>query len=110
MSEYELRDYVNDYMPSIDQFFQDLNIPIFERYMRAAITFVDVDIIDSSFDSKDELLESQAFYEGIIPLVNDWYWEQYGELAKNPKVKLLSGIVTPYGQPVLIKIPSTTTR
>lgn len=43
-------------------------------------------------------------------MVNDWYWEKYGELAKNPKTKVYSGIINPYGQPVLVKIPSTTSE
>lgn len=110
MSEYGLKEAIDEHMPFIDELLQQSNIPIFDRFMRAATVFVDVAIIDSSFESKEELLKSKAFFEGIIPLVNDWYWDRYGELAKNPIEKSYSGIITPYGQPVLVKIPATTSR
>jgi hypothetical protein len=110
MSEYELKDVIDEHMPFIDELLQESNVPIFDRFMRAASTFVEVAITDSSYESKEELLKSKAFFEGIIPLVNDWYWERYGELSKNPRDKVFSGIINPYGQAVLVKIPSTTSR
>lgn len=110
MSKYGLKDAVDEYMPHIDEILSEARIPIFDRYMRAGLIFVDIAISGSSFDTKDELVKSEAFYKGIVPLVNDWYFAKYGELARNPKDKVYSGIVSPYGQPVLIKIPSTTSR
>ena len=94
----------------IDEHLQKLNVPIFDRLMRAAHLFVDLAITDSSYESKEELLKSTAFIEGIIPLFNDWYWGKYGELAKNPTNRIYLGIITPYGHPVLVKIPATTSR
>jgi hypothetical protein len=110
MSEYDLKDAIDKHMPFIDELLQESKIPIFHRFMRAASIFVDVATTDPSYGSKEELLKSEAFFEGIIPLINDWYWEKYGELAKYPNDKVFSGIISPYGQPVLIKIPSTTSR
>ena len=110
MGEYNLKDAVDEHMPFIDSLIQESNIPIFDRFMRAAILFVDVAINDSSYRSKEELLESKFFSEGIIPLVNDWYLGKYGGLAINSRNKALSGIINPFSQPVLIKIPSTTSR
>lgn len=55
-------------------------------------------------------MKSKAFFEGLIPLVNDWYWDKYGELAKGPTDKNYSGIITPYGHPVLVRIPATTSK
>lgn len=110
MSKYELKDAIDEHMSFIDEILQESKVPIFDRFIRAASIFVDVAITDSSFGSKEELLKSKAFFEGIIPLVNDWYWEKYGELSKKPKDKVYSAIISPYGQPVLVKIPSTTSR
>jgi len=110
MNEYGLKEAIDEHMPSIDEHLQELNVPIFDRFMRAAYLFVDVAIVDSSFESKKDLLKSKAFIEGLIPLVNDWYWDKYGELAENPNNKVYSGIITPYGHPVAVKIPATTSR
>lgn len=110
MSKYELKDAIDEHMPFIDEILQESKVAIFDRFMHAASIFVDVAITDSSFGSKEELLKSEAFFKGIIPLVSDWYWEKYGELARSPKNKIYSGIINPYGQPVLLKIPSTTSR
>ena len=110
MSKYGLKEAIDEHMPFIDEHLQKLNVPIFDRFMRAAYLFVDVAIIDSSYESKEELLKSTAFIEGLIPLVNDWYWDRYGELAKNPTNRIYSGLITPYGHPVLVKIPATTSR
>lgn len=73
MSKYELKDAIDEHMSFIDEILQESKVPIFDRFMRAASIFVDVAITDSSFGSKEELLKSKAFFEGIIPLVNDWY-------------------------------------
>lgn len=110
MSKYELKDAIDEHMPFIDEILQESKIAIFERFIRAASIFVDVAITDSSFGSKEELLKSEAFFQGIIPLVRDWYWEKYGELSKSPKDKFYSAIINPYGQPVLVKIPSAISR
>lgn len=110
MSEYSLKDAIDEHLPSIDEMFQEAKIPIFQRFMRAAIAFVRIAIIESSVGTEEELLRSKAFYEVIVPLVNDWYWEKYGDLAKDPTNKILAGIITPYGQPLLIKIPCTTKK
>jgi hypothetical protein len=110
MSEYGLKEAIDEHMPFIDEHLQKLNVPIFDRFMRAAYFFVDFAIIDSNYESKEELLKSAAFIEGIIPLVNDWYWDKFGELAKSPVNRTYSGIITPYGHPVLVKIPATTSR
>lgn len=110
MSKYELKDAIDENMPFIDEMLQESKVAIFDRFMRAALIFVDLAITYSSFGSKEELLKSEVFFKGIIPLVNDWYWEKYGELAKNPMCEVYSGIVNPYGQPVLVKIPSTTSK
>lgn len=110
MNEYGLKEAIDEHMPFIDEHLQKSNIPIFNRFMRAAYLFVDVAIVDSSFESKDDFLKSETFIEGLIPLVNNWYWDKYGKLAKNPTNKVFLGIIAPYGHPVLVKIPSTTNK
>jgi len=110
MREYGLKDAIDEYMPLIDEPLQELKLPIFERFMRAARIFVEMAITESKFSSKEELLKSEVFNEKIVPLVNDWYWAKYGELARKPKNRLFSGIITPYGQPVLISFPSTNSK
>lgn len=106
MSEYGMKEAIDEHMPDIDESLQD--IPIFDRFIRAAYRFVDTAVIDSNYENKEDLLKSKAFREGIIPLVNNWYWDNYGELAKSPNIKTYSGIITPHGHPVLVKIPATT--
>ncbi|MGP9765452.1 hypothetical protein ACT3UM_06955 [Halomonas sp. AOP13-D3-9] len=110
MSDFGLKEAIDEHMPFIDEYLKNLNVPIFDRFMRAAYLFVDIAVIDSTFESKKELLKSKAFFEGLIPLFNDWYHDKYGELAKNPSEKTYSGIIAPYGHPVLIKIPATTSK
>ena len=110
MSMYGIKDALEEWLPSIDKILQESNVPIFKRFMQAAILFVDCAVSDSSFDSKEELFNSQAFNEGIMIHVNDWYLKKYGQLAKNPCNSFYSGIVTIYRQPVLVKIPSTTSK
>lgn len=107
MSEYGMKEAIDEHMPFIDKILRDRNIPIFDRFIRAAYLFFDIAIIDSNYENKKDILRSKAFIEGIIPLVNNWYWNKYGELAKGPNSKIYSGIITPHGHPVLIKIPST---
>jgi hypothetical protein len=68
MSKYELKDAINEHMPFIDEILQESELAIFDRFIRAAFIFVDVAVTDSSFGSKEELLKSKAFFEGIIPL------------------------------------------
>ncbi|MGF1693929.1 hypothetical protein, partial [Photobacterium kagoshimensis] len=60
MSQYDLKDAISEHMPFIDELLQKMNVPIFNRYMRASYIFVDVAVIDSSFETKDELLKSKA--------------------------------------------------
>jgi hypothetical protein len=110
LSKYTLKDAINEHMPFIDELLGESNIPVFKRFIQAASIFVDVAIVDSSFETKEELFKSKAYFEGILPLVNDWYWEKYGQLAKNPKDNVYSGILSSYAQPILIKIPATTSR
>jgi len=110
MSKYELKDAVDEHMPYIDEILNEEKIPIFDRYMKAGLLFVDIAISESSFSSKKDLLKSEVFFKRIVPLVNDWYFSKYGELARNPKNKVYSGIINPYGQPVLVRIPSTTKK
>ena len=101
---------IDEHMPFIDKQLHELQIPIFNRFFQAACIFVEVAIIDSSFDTKGDLLKSDAFIEGIVPSVNDWYFNKYGNLATKPKDNFYSGIINPFGQPTLIKIPSTISK
>ncbi len=110
MSDFGLKEAIDEHMLFIDEHLKKLNVPIFDRFMHAAYLFFDIAIVDSSFENKEELLKSKAFFEGIIPLVNDWYWDRYGELAKDQTDKHYSGIITPYGHPVLVKIPETISK
>lgn len=103
----EIKDYINQHMPYIDEILAEQNIPIHKRFFGAGKLFVDIAIKESSFKSNDELLKSEEYREYILPLFNDWYHEKYGDLAKGLGNDVYSGIVLAYGQPVKLSIPAT---
>ena len=104
----ELKDQINEYMPHIDEILVAQNIPIHKRFFIAGKLFVEIAIQNSSFQSNEELLESEIYRECFLPLFNDWYFEKYGDLAKGLGNNVYSGIALAYGQPVKLNIPATT--
>ncbi|MDY0222693.1 MAG: HEPN domain-containing protein [Desulfobacterium sp.] len=104
----ELKDHINEHMPYIDQILAEQNIPIHKRFFIAGKLFVEAAIVDSSFQSNEELLGSEVYLECMLPLFNDWYHEKYGDLAKGIGKEVYSGIALAYGQPVKLNIPATT--
>lgn len=106
----ELRNCINEYMPYIDKILEKQNIPINKRFYIAGELFVKTAIKESNFQSNNELLNSDKYLECILPLFNDWYYEKYGDLAKNFIDKVYSGIVLAYGQPIKLLIPATTSH
>ncbi len=61
MSKAEFKKVINEHMRYIDELLSAQHIPLFERYIHAALVFVDVAIEDSSFKSKEELTKSDVF-------------------------------------------------
>lgn len=110
MEKYDLVDAINYHMPVIDKLLEEGGVPVFKRVIEASLLFVDLVVIDSSFKSKKELVKSEAFYECIIPPINDWYWGKYGRLMDKPVTTSYSGLVSLYSQPVKITIPSTLSK
>jgi hypothetical protein len=106
----DLRVYINEHMPYIDDFLAEQNVPIPKRFFSAGRLFVYIAVMDSTFGSKKELLESDAYRECVLPLFNDWYFEKYGDLAKGSGKDFYSGIVVVYGKIVEVKIPATTSE
>lgn len=106
----ELKDHIYKHMPYIDEILAEQNIPIDKRFFRAGKLFVETAIKASSFQSNDELLKSEEYRECILPLINDWYHEEYGDLAKGLGSDVYSGIVLAYGQPIQLSIPATTSQ
>lgn len=106
----ELKDHIDEYMPHIDKILAEQNIPIHKRFFIAGKLFVDTAIQKSSFQSNEELLESEVYLECILPLFNDWYFEKYGELAKSLGNDVYSGVVLVSGQPVKLNIPAITSK
>ncbi len=106
----ELKDYINEYMPHIDEVLAKKNIPIHKRFILAGTIFIEKAILNSNFKSNKELLESEIYRECILPLINDWYYEKYGDLAKGNDNIVYTGIVLAYGQPIKLRIPATTTK
>jgi len=104
----ELKDHINEHMPHIDEILAKQNIPIHKRFFIAGKLFVETAIKDSSFQSNDKLLGSEVYWECILPLFNDWYYEKYGDLAKGLGNDVYSGIVLAYRQPVKLNVPATT--
>lgn len=110
MNTHTLKNVIADHLPLIDNLLNDQKIPVFDRFMKAAFIFVEVAIVNSSFETKEELIKSKAFSECILPLINEWYWTKYGLLAKKTTNSIYSGIVSSYAQPLLIRIPSILKR
>lgn len=106
----ELKAYIDEIMPDIDEKFTTLNIPIHDRFMRAAIFFVENYLESHPFESSSELIEHEAFSRDIVPLFMQWFHEKYGELVKPPHKSSATGIVTSYAQPLKIDIPLTTSE
>lgn len=106
----KLKDHINEHMPLIDKMLAEQNIPIDKRFFIAGKLFVQMAVQDSSFQSNEELLESEVYRECILPLFNDWYFEKYGDLAKGLGNDVYSGVVLAYGQPVRLNIPATTSE
>lgn len=106
----ELRESIYDVMPLIDDLLAESGIAIHKRFMRAGELFVHHFVRKSTFDSKEELLNSEAYSVVFLPIFNDWYWDKYGELAKGPERDVYCGLVLAYNTPVKILIPATITR
>lgn len=104
----EFRTMLIEQLPWIDSYLDESDVPVHERNLRAAITFVDVCIIEISNSTKEDFIKSNKFDE-IVNVITDWYYDKYGQLMK-PKKETLSGIARYYNQPVLLKIPTTTTQ
>jgi hypothetical protein len=102
-----IKDYVDQHLPMIDEHLSELGVPIYERCMPAARLFVEYFVVNTSSDSKKEFLASKEFCDHIIPPVKNWYDEFYDSLAKNPKNFMLQGLITIRDQPTLLKFPST---
>jgi len=106
----ELRKHIYEAMPLIDEWLAESEIAIHKRFMLAGRLFVDHFVEKSTFDSKEELLSSEAYRVVFLPIFNDWYWDKYGELAKGPGKDVYCGLVLAYNTPVRILIPATTSR
>ncbi|MDZ7852157.1 MAG: hypothetical protein U5L98_05760 [Halomonas sp.] len=106
----ELRELIYEAMPFIDELLAESEIAIHKRFMLAGEIFVDHFVEKSTFDSKEELLRSEAYRVVFLPIFNDWYWDKYGELAKGPGGDIYCGLVLAYNTPVKILIPATTSR
>lgn len=104
----EFRAMLLEQLPWIDDYLDENDVPVHERNLRAAITFVDVCIIEISNSTKEDFIRSNKFDE-IVNVITDWYYDKYGQLMK-PQKEIISGIVKYYKQPVLLKIPTTTTK
>ncbi len=103
----ELIDFINEALPDIDNYLTEQNIPIYQRFYCAGRLFVEAYVTSPNFSSTDELLKSEVYFESILPLFNNWYFNKYGELSSNPSKNYYAGMVLLYGQPVELKIPSS---
>ena len=106
-----LKDSVAEWMPAIDSALEDMGIPISDRLMKAAMLFFKYAIIDSSYDSKEELLENMDFFSELQSSVNHWYSEKYGNgLILKKQANDLTALTFFHGQPMKIVFPSSLTQ
>lgn len=97
-----------EHLSWIDDYLVEADVPINARSLRSAIIFVDACIVEISNSTKEDFIHSDKFDE-IVNVIADWYYDKYGQLMK-PKQEILHGIVRYYKQPVLLRIPATTTK
>ncbi|EJL6684752.1 HEPN domain-containing protein [Vibrio cholerae] len=107
MSNVEINQYLREALIVIDEVLDVINIPIYDRFLVASRMFVSEFVVDTSYISKEEFIKSDAYLECIVPVVHDWYFEKYGELAKRPHETDLTAAITIRNQPVLIKFSPT---
>ena len=105
----DLRKAVYEHLPGLDEILESEKLPLHKRTFRAARLFVDL-AVEAPEAVKLELLESATYREGIVPIVNDWYWAKYGQLCRDQRGRELSGILSTYAQPLLIRFPQTLSR
>jgi HEPN domain-containing protein len=110
MNNISLKDSVDEHMQFIDDILNEQKIPIYNRYMNAAIMYVKMAIVSSSHETEDEFIKSETFYKGILPVINEWYFLKYGKLTKDPKSSIFKGLVFISHQPFLIEFPATTSK
>lgn len=105
----DLRTAIYEHLPSLDEILEIEKLPVHERIFRAAYLFVEL-AVEAPEPTKQEMIASALFRESIVTIVSDWYWEKYGELCRNQHGKELSGILSEYAQPLLIRFPQTLSR
>ena len=106
----ELRDYIYTLMPNIDALLAEKGIPIPKRFLVAGRFFVDHFVKNSSFESKEQLLESKVYRESILPIFNEWFYEKYRDLTKANVKSFYLGVTFVHGQPIELRIPATTSE
>lgn len=106
----ELRDHIFKAMPKIDEWLEAQGTPIPNRFIAAGMLYVEYFVQDSTFESKDQLLESDTYRDCVLPIFNDWYYEKYRDLTKNNVKISYLGVTFVYGQPIELKIPSKTSE
>lgn len=106
----KLKAAIFDIMPKIDSLLENREIYIHQRYLHAAKLFLEYYVIDFSYKSLEELQKSKEYFEIILPIFNDWYWEKYNELARSPSTEKCLGILSFHNQPISIEIPLTTSK
>lgn len=105
----DLRTAIYEHLPGLDEILETEKLPVHQRTFRAAYLFVDL-AVEAPEVEKRELLGSVTYRESIVPIVSDWYWAKYGPLCRDQRGRELSGILSVYAQPLLIRIPQTLSR
>lgn len=97
------------YMPSINQRMSEKDIPINKRLIRACCCFIN-EVIADKFDDEElkYFRDDVDLGRKIAMLIFDWYYDNYGELAKMPNEKYYSGIITLHNHPLRVNIPDKT--
>jgi hypothetical protein len=53
-----IKSYIDEYLPIIDEHLSDLDVPIYDRYLRASHLFVEHFVVSTSIGSKEDFLVS----------------------------------------------------
>ncbi len=115
MANEKLKAAIYDHLPEIDELLTHSGVIVSKRPLQAAHLFLRYFVLEIQNDAqadftKDDFIKSEHFFSIFLPIVSDWYWEKYGELARVAKGQMLTGVATSYIQPLLLKFPITTTR
>src|ERR1700731_4383787 len=92
----------------IDEHLVELNVPLPDRVLQAALLFVEHNIVSIEGDSKDDFL-GKPWFKVIYQTISSWYENKYNAALKRPDPRM-TGVCKMAGALFKLKIPITLSR